>query len=37
MDLNDFVFDFYCYIEHEDFITFEERQISSIFGEFEEY
>ena len=30
MDLNDLVFDFYCYVEHEDFMTVEERQVSSI-------
>lgn len=37
MDLNDLVFDFYCYVEHEDFMTAEERQVSSIFGEVVEY
>lgn len=30
MDLNDLVFDFYCFVEHEEFMTVEERQVSSI-------
>ncbi|WP_296891187.1 hypothetical protein [uncultured Methanobrevibacter sp.] len=33
MDLNDIVFDYYCFVEHEDFMTVEERKVSSIFGE----
>ena len=35
MDLNDLVFDCYCFVEHMDFMTDEEQQISSIFGDIE--
>ena len=31
MDLNDIVFDYYCFVEHMDFMTVEEKQVSSIF------
>ena len=37
MDLNDIVFDYYCFVAHEDFMTVEERKVSSIFGELELY
>ena len=37
MDLNDLVFDYYCFVEHMDFLTDEERQVSSIIGELELY
>ena len=36
MSLDDLIFDFYCFVEHMDFMTVEERQVSSIFGELEE-
>ena len=36
MDLNDLVFDYYCFVDHIDFMTVEEQQVSSIFnGELE--
>ena len=35
IDLGDAVFDCYCYIEHMDFLTVEEQQVSSIFGDIE--
>ena len=35
MNLNDLVFDYYCFVEHMDFMTVEEQQVSSIFGELE--
>lgn len=31
MDLDNLVFDYYCYIEHMDFMTDEEIKVSSIF------
>lgn len=37
MDLNDLLFDFYCFVDHEEFMAVEERQVSSIFGELGEY
>lgn len=33
MDLNDLIFDVYCYVDHIDFMTDEEVQVSSIFNE----
>ena len=35
MDLNDLVFDYYCYVEHMEFMTVEEQQVSAIFGDIE--
>lgn len=37
MDLNDLLFDFYCFVDHEEFMTVEEKQVSSIFEELGEY
>ena len=30
MDLDNLVFDYYCYVDHMDFMTVEEREVSSI-------
>ena len=35
LNLDDAVFDCYCYVEHMDFLTVEEQHVSSIFGELE--
>lgn len=37
MNLDDIVFDYYCFVDHMDFLTVEEQQVSSIFGELELY
>lgn len=33
MSLDDMIFDVYCYLDHMDFMTVEEVQVSSIFNE----
>ena len=30
MNLDDMVFDYYCFVDHIDFMTVEEKQVSSI-------
>lgn len=33
MSLDDMIFDVYCYVDHIEFMTVEEQQVSSIFNE----